>query len=196
MDWNGKLNRDPVLTYLQLTKSSPNWRTCMEANFEQNSKASTWWNPTAVAMCLQFLAHRNIHIPGDPSLYKKKQKTKKKQKNKKTKKKLRMNHKNFLPTRKIIFWVRLQKWTLLCKALNWCSKCGRAPQEWKPEPAGIASWATQGDTGQAPGDRYLISSEWLCSICVVFYKWKGHLSDHWVTPNALVWLDWGMNTTP
>lgn len=50
-----------------------------------------------------------------------------------------------------------------------CSESDRAPQDWKHELMEIPSQATQGETGQAPGDRhsirFLTSQFNLCGFC-------------------------------
>ena len=50
-----------------------------------------------------------------------------------------------------------------------CSESDRAPQDGKHELMEIASRATQGETGQAPGDghliRFLTSQFNLCGFC-------------------------------
>lgn len=75
------------------------------------------------------------------------------------------------------------------------SKCDRVPQDWKHELMEITSWATQGETGQVPGDRHLTSFLMSQFNLCGFYKWKGHLqSTELANHFPLHWLNLERNT--
>lgn len=76
-----------------------------------------------------------------------------------------------------------------------CSKCDRVPQDWKHELMEITSWATQGETGQVPGDRHLTSFLMSQFNLCGFYKWKGHLQSTGLANHfPLHWLNLERNT--